>query len=362
MASNENRKRQARPSTDSELETSGLSDITRNNKKEKQEKKKSKKNKSINLVENENETVVEDSSSRLDITISAQLCEINQKLSTVLTKEDKTFIENIIINTIEKMKENILSSVIHRLDIVESDNLDKDITCDKLKKDLEKQKKENASLKDHIETLRREVNAKDEKHTERLNDMEQYGRRNNIRISGISHDVDKQTSEQTTKQVLDMIKHRMGVKVSTEDVDICHRLGRFKPGESRQVIVRFVKRQTKIDVMKKTVILRKSKCGVYINDDLTPLNNRVLASVRRKAPGRVLQSWSYEGKLFARYKGESTRFTTRDGAEEDTSFVRQILYKDYNSWLNLPWPEQGRSHGRTEKLSVEKHVAEGNID
>ncbi|KAH3879976.1 hypothetical protein DPMN_003888 [Dreissena polymorpha] len=69
-----------------------------------------------------------------------------------------------------------------------------------------------------------------------------------------------------------------------------------------QVIVKFVRRQMKIEIMKRAKLLKGT--GIFINDDLTNINAEVLASLRLKEPELVEKAWSRDGKLFVRYRGQ----------------------------------------------------------
>ena len=103
--------------------------------------------------------------------------QINDKLNDILTKDVTTFIKKIIIESLEEMKEKILGTVIKRIEIVESELHEKANEIDKMKVEVEKCKTENLVLKEQI--LKEQETRK-----EKLNNLEQYGRRNNVRISG----------------------------------------------------------------------------------------------------------------------------------------------------------------------------------
>lgn len=81
--------------------------------------------------------------------------------------------------------------------------------------------------------------------------------------------------------------------------------------------------------MRTTSVLHKSKCGIFMNKNLTPMNNRVLASLRLIVSDRILKCWSFDGKMFARCKRETPRSNEGD-QETENSFVKQIRYKDCN--------------------------------
>ena len=118
---------------------------------------------------------------------------------------------------------------------------------------------------------------------------------------------------------------RLGLSLNYQDIDIAHRLGRFKHGKRRPVIVKFVHRHVKHNVLRNAHKLKNT--SLSINEDLTYINQSVLASLRLKPKGKdtIEKSWSVEGKLFAKYKN---------------NVVKQVKYEDYAEWLALPWPKE----------------------
>lgn len=65
------------------------------------------------------------------------------------------------------------------------------------------------------------------------------------------------------------------------------------------MLVKFVSRQTKINVMKLAKMLKGT--GIYINEDLTHLNQEVLAAMKGNAKNKIDHCWSFQGKLYARF-------------------------------------------------------------
>ncbi|KAH3809673.1 hypothetical protein DPMN_138049 [Dreissena polymorpha] len=84
-------------------------------------------------------------------------------------------------------------------------------------------------------------------------------------------------AEQTAR----MINHHLDIQLVSKDLDVAHKLGKYVPNKNRPVIVKFVRRQTKIDVMQRANRLKGT--NIYVNDDLTKTNAEVLASLRLKA-------------------------------------------------------------------------------
>ena len=82
-----------------------------------------------------------------------------------------------------------------------------------------------------------------------VNVLEQYGRRNNIVISGIPGHVSERDLEETVISVLSDIE----VNVSANDVESCHRIGKPDSNKSRKTIVSFLNRKH----CKKTLLNRR---------------------------------------------------------------------------------------------------------
>ena len=273
-------------------------------------KKKTRKSKKIKkMAAKMNETIEENE------TLSKKIDEINLKLNNILTKDDTGFIKTMIKETLDEMKEKIISSVMLRVEKLEGEMHDIAVKNTALKKDLESSTKENTELKNQI---KKEV----DKRTETVNELEQYGRRNNIRISGISYDAENESAHETTDGVLRLLNENLEMNVGYQDIDIAHRLGKYKPNIKRSVIVKFIHRHVKASVMSNAKKLKNT--NIFINEDLTYLNQTVLASLRLKAKDRVAKCWSFEGKIYVKYKNDVTE---------------QVKYKNYATWLALDWPK-----------------------
>ena len=220
----------------------------------------------------------------------------------MLTKNDTSFLKQIIKETISELKEDLFKPLMHRIEILESNVMDQAKEIETLKKEMTKKDStiehlnaDNKRLADRIRT--------DEDYVDKTtNELEQYGRRNNIRISGISGDANRQSSETTTELFLNTIKEKTGLDISEHEIDIAHRLGKYRQGKHRPIIVKFVRRQTKIKLFKHSKQLRQS--SIYVNEDLSKTNQEVLSADRLKDRDTVKIASSYEGKIYVVYNQE----------------------------------------------------------
>ncbi|KAH3704983.1 hypothetical protein DPMN_080045 [Dreissena polymorpha] len=119
--------------------------------------------------------------------------------------------------------------------------------------------------------------------------------------------------------VSSLLSSKLGLRVEKEDIDIAQRIGKYHREKIRPVIVRFIRRQTKSDVMRNAKLLKGS--GIFLNKDLTKLNAEDLETVER--------AWSFDGKLYARFRGK------------ERSEI--IDYEHFQTWLYKPLPKAHKS-------------------
>ena len=93
--------------------------------------------------------------------------------------------------------------------------------------------------------------------------------------------------------MVNFINEKMDINLSVHQIDVAHRLGPFSRDTNRNIKVKFVSRQVKFNILTHCKELKNT--GVYINEDLTRLNQKVLSSMRLKDPKSVERAWSYEG-------------------------------------------------------------------
>ena len=87
--------------------------------------------------------------------------------------------------------------------------------------------------------------------------------------------------------------------------------------------MRFVHRQLKQDILSQRRLLKNT--GVTIFENLTQINNEVLASTRKKLPEEIEKSWFRNGSIHIKRKTETKS--------------QRLEYKDFDYWLKLDWPE-----------------------
>ena len=135
--------------------------------------------------------------------------------------------------------------------------------------------------------------------------LEQYSRRNTIRISGLP----EVPSEDTDGAVL-AIARELDVSLTPSDIDRSHRVGRIDDNRasgsgrrSRDIIVKFAtyNARQRLYVKRKNLRQTESLKNIFINEDLTKKRSKLLYDARCLVRTKKLKSaYASDGKIFVR--------------------------------------------------------------
>ena len=200
---------------------------------------------------------------------------------TVLTEQD-------LNNIAKKMQDIFLPAVKKMIDssVKELKN-EYDNKLDVHNQRIDNLSDENDELRSEISTLRLEV----ERLKSRDDELEQYSRRNSIRIAGV-----KESDKRPTSEILLDIAHKNGIEVNASDIDRSHRVGEQKDSSHRSLLVKFTSYRAKKLFMKKK---KELAGGLYFNEDLTKTRGELLYQARQRRKNDKLNgAWSYDGRVY----------------------------------------------------------------
>jgi len=180
-----------------------------------------------------------------------------------------------------------------------------------------KQLKVLMDLMDEIKEVKRQNMKKDQKVSvleKRLDDLEQYSRINDLTVSGLqtkprsyarveTMDALPMVSdiESLEQQVINYLGEK-GIQIQTADIEACHPLSRKKKKENPDIILRFVNRRRKVEVLKQGHKLRGS--NVYLNEHLTRKNANIARQVRVLRKEKKIQAtWTTNCKIYIKLNG-----------------------------------------------------------
>lgn len=174
-----------------------------------------------------------------------------------------------------------------------------DAVCDKISSSVVKKltdqiqslTKENENLKIRVQQLEKKAD-----------DLEQYSRRNSLRVSGLQYN---ENSDDPESLIMDLVNEKLKLNPPLEDseVDRCHRVGKKK-----DIIIKFTSYKARSAVIGLRSELRDlrnesiSTSGiystVYINEDLTQVKAKLAyqARVAKKAKS-ITDTWTYDGRV-----------------------------------------------------------------
>lgn len=185
-----------------------------------------------------------------------------------------------------------------------------------------------AELRKEVKKLQDILEEKDNeivKLTNKVDDLEQYTRRNSVRINAIP-----ETENENTSQLVTELAKAMGVDLPKDAIDRSHRIGQKTTGSSaaprdRPIIVKFTSFQHKLALVTKRSELRKktgedifphlnwplaapassprasARNNVYINDDLTAVRAQVFRKARQlKKENQIADTWTRDGFIFVK--------------------------------------------------------------
>ncbi|XP_033731169.1 uncharacterized protein LOC117320790 [Pecten maximus] len=221
--------------------------------------------------------------------VADRLDELSAKLENSVTKE---YMDSIVFKLkediqteIQRQNEELVNSFKLRINTLES---------------------ENEELKDKVSLLEQRQCDSDYTINDlecKFNDLEQQGRKNSVRISGLHDPSVKESVEDCVKKVVEFSNTKLGVSLRPEDIDIAHRLGKFDNSRKRTVIVKLTHRTKKQELVRARRILKGT--GLIVSEDLTRFNQQRLSEAFRL--DCVQNSYSIDGKLFVVLKNGKRR-------------------------------------------------------
>ena len=160
------------------------------------------------------------------------------------------------------------------------------------------------ALLDVVESLMTEWSKTDtevKEHNSRLNDLDQYGRKNCILIKKLKNIPSNLKGHAFSRYIVDVINNALGGyldhTLSYLEIDAAHPLPNPKGNDypPTTVIVKFICRNTRNDVFYKKRFLKKHSSNISITEHLTNYNSKLLNKSKEKFGPE--NAWSDEGKI-----------------------------------------------------------------
>ena len=226
---------------------------------------------------------------------------IDEKIkSAKLSPESKSLL-NLLIEAMKTMLNERDNKVSELEDKLDAEILDKESKITALNTEIENYKSVNTDLASQLTKM---VNAHDE--------LEAYGRLDSLVFSGEKIKV-YQPDEDCVSIAKNIINSELKLAIDPI-ISTAHRMGRPPAPDStipdkRSIIVKFVKRDDKFQVLKKATNKSTRVNGLYVNESLTPMRAKILNVLRKckKSGNSLLKGTStLNGRVFAVHKASAT--------------------------------------------------------
>ena len=127
--------------------------------------------------------------------------------------------------------------------------------------------------------------------TVEMDRQEQYSRRNCLLIHGLP----ESKNENTDLLAMEVIETKMDIKITDNDIDRTHRIGKTKNnGKPRPVIIKFVRYNDRKKVFSSKRLL--NDLGVSITESLTTFHMKKLTNARETF--RFRNVWTVDRRIF----------------------------------------------------------------
>lgn len=179
-------------------------------------------------------------------------------------------------------------------------------------------------LVDEVTTLKimmREKDARISTLEQRIDELEQYTRRDDLVITGIktrhrtyarmtanaetTEDALREELQSLEQQVVDFL-NRNNINIRKEAISACHTLPSKSENSASAVVIRFICRKQSNDVLMQAKKLKRT--NVYINEHLTKKNGGIAREARMlRKQKKITGTWTWNGNVWIREQDGSAK-------------------------------------------------------
>ncbi|KAI5694805.1 hypothetical protein M8J75_005825 [Diaphorina citri] len=135
------------------------------------------------------------------------------------------------------------------------------------------------------------------KQDERLNNLEQYSRRNCLLIHGVAEvGAGSESEDDCVASAVSIFKEKLKVDILPFHIDRAHRIGKKDSAKNRAIIVKFVSYAQRRLVFSVKKLLKGS--GIHITESLTKMNYQILDEAKKIYYKENV--WTYDGRVIVK--------------------------------------------------------------
>lgn len=212
-------------------------------------------------------------------------------LSQVIENSLPTILENKLEESIAKAVSNALKPLIDHIEHHEK-------RLESCHEEISNHKVEIEKLNDKITSL--EI---------RLEEAEQYSRRNCLRFNNVPPTLHK---DKSPDQVIINICNKIGVDVDIGDISRAHPLGPPRDGKINYV-ARFISYRKRQSIFMNKKRLKGAEGKMYIDEHLTPQRRSMMHDLWELRKNNAISAyWSHDGRIFVKKSEDSAKILIKD--------------------------------------------------
>ena len=168
---------------------------------------------------------------------------------------------------------------------------------------------------------------------QKSNYNEQYSRKNNIKIMGVTETTDE-TVEELMDNVCNILYEKAGLNIDHRRILAIHRIP-GKAGFPKPVLIKMMNNHEKVSIMKKRKEMKNA--GYRLVDDVTKLNTELINKVA--AHENIGSAWFFNGSVFGK---------TTEGKRHKFD-----IYNDIGKIIRKPTDPDGGSEAASNEAASE---------
>lgn len=135
--------------------------------------------------------------------------------------------------------------------------------CTKIDEEISQLKEEINDVREECKESQSKVSELEIKLEQKIDNIEQYSRRKNLRLFGLA----EKQNEDTEKVFIEHCKNKLKLDIVPADIDRCHRIGKKEEDKIRPIFIKFVGYKKKMEVFQNKKKLKGT--GQSIREDMT---------------------------------------------------------------------------------------------
>ena len=161
------------------------------------------------------------------------------------------------------------------------------------------------------------------KHCERIDELEQYSRRNCLLVTGVQEEI----GENTDETIMKIAKEKMNMDIEPRDLDRSHRVGKPKDGKKRPIVVKFARYNDRHRFIKARKGLKGTRIGVQ--DLLSPTYADLFkeAKILMDSMRDLKAVWTWDGKVMVQVLFVDNK--TRNFHVKNKQHLKDIFHHGY---------------------------------